>query len=134
MAAIAELLKQRILIIDGAMGTMIQAHKLPGGGLPRQASSPRHPASSRAATTSCRSRSRAIIEAIHRKYLEAGADIIETNTFNATSISLADYGPGGRGLRHQRGRGARRPPGRRRRDGPRSRARPASSPGATRAR
>src|SRR5207249_11508373 len=33
-----------------------------------------------------------IIEGIHRKYLEAGADIVETNTFNATAISLADYG------------------------------------------
>src|SRR6478736_5968419 len=58
MANIQQEIKKRILIIDGAMGTMIQP---------------------------------SIVEEIHGKYLEAGADIIETNTFSSTSIAQADY-------------------------------------------
>ncbi len=87
---IEDLLKKRILILDGAMGTMIQrykleeadyrgerfagfAHDLKGNNDLLVLTQPQ------------------IIRAIHAAYLEAGADILETNTFNATSIAMADY-------------------------------------------
>src|SRR5438477_10093162 len=85
------LLRERIVILDGAMGTMIQArgleekdfrgerfkdwgHDLKGNNDLLSLTQPE------------------IIQAIHREYLEAGADIIETNTFNSNAISMADYG------------------------------------------
>ena len=90
LARLPELLKQRILILDGAMGTMIQrytleekdyrgerfaswAHDLKGNNDLLTLTQPK------------------IIRDIHAAYIEAGADILETNTFNAQSISLADY-------------------------------------------
>src|SRR5438270_5397242 len=90
-AELEALLRKRIVIIDGAMGTMIQTYgleesayrgdrfrdwrkDLKGNNDLLNISRPR------------------IIEEIHRKYLEAGADIIETNTFNSQAISMADYG------------------------------------------
>jgi 5-methyltetrahydrofolate--homocysteine methyltransferase len=90
-AALRALLEERLVYIDGAMGTMIQRLKLneaayrgerfrdwnkdlKGLGDLLNVTQPH------------------LIEGIHRQYLEAGADIIETNTFNAQSISLADYG------------------------------------------
>ena len=91
MAAIAELLKERILIIDGAMGTMIQANKLQEADY-RGKEFARHPRELKGCNDLLSITQPAIIEGIHRKYLEAGADIVETNTFNSTSISLADYG------------------------------------------
>lgn len=84
-------LENRILILDGAMGTMIQRHKL-------QEADYR---GSRFAKTEILQKGNndllvltqpGIIYNIHCKYLEAGADIIETNTFNAQSISMDDYG------------------------------------------
>ena len=85
------LAKSRILILDGAMGTMIQQLGF-GEADYRGRSSPPIPATCKAATTCCRSRSPRPSTAIHRGYLEAGADIVSTNTFNANRISLADYG------------------------------------------
>jgi 5-methyltetrahydrofolate--homocysteine methyltransferase len=91
MAALAELLKQRILIIDGAMGTMIQAHKLQEADY-RGKEFARHARELKGCNDLLSITQPAIVEEIHRKYLEAGADIVETNTFNSTAISLADYG------------------------------------------
>jgi 5-methyltetrahydrofolate--homocysteine methyltransferase len=91
MAAITELLKQRILIIDGAMGTMIQAHKLQEADY-RGKEFASHPRELKGCNDLLSITQPGIIEGIHRKYLEAGADIVETNTFNSTAISLADYG------------------------------------------
>jgi 5-methyltetrahydrofolate--homocysteine methyltransferase len=91
MAAIAELLKQRILIIDGAMGTMIQAHKLQEADY-RGKEFASHPRELKGCNDLLSITQPGIIEGIHRKYLAAGADIVETNTFNSTAISLADYG------------------------------------------
>lgn len=87
---IDELLQQRILIIDGAMGTMIQGYKLTeadyrGDRFKDWASDIKGNNDLLCLTQPD------IIKEIHKQYLEAGADIIETNTFNAQKISLADY-------------------------------------------
>ncbi|MCP5357222.1 MAG: methionine synthase [Pseudomonadales bacterium] len=84
-------LKTRILVLDGAMGTMIQAHKLQETDFrgERFADSPVDLAGNNDLLTLTRPD---VIADIHRAYLEAGADIIETNTFNSTAISQADYG------------------------------------------
>src|SRR2546427_7124987 len=91
MAAITDLLKQRILIIDGAMGTMIQAHKLQEADY-RGKEFASHPRELRGCNDLLSITQPGIIEGIHRKYLEAGADIVETNTVNSTAISLPHYG------------------------------------------
>src|SRR5690242_20224847 len=85
------LLRERIVLIDGAMGTMIQAHQLDEAGYrgERFKSWPRDLKGNNDLLNLTRPE---IIQGIHRQYLEAGADIIETNTFNSTSISMADYG------------------------------------------
>ena len=84
------LLRERIVILDGAMGTMIQTHKLDEAAFRGK----------RFKDWACDLQGNndllgltqpQIVQAIHRQYLEAGADIIETNTFNSTRISLADY-------------------------------------------
>lgn len=84
------LLNERILMLDGAMGTMIQAYKLEEADY----------RGTRFADWSCDVKGNNdllvltqpdIIEAIHLEYLKAGADIVETNSFNATSIAMADY-------------------------------------------
>lgn len=88
---IKEILKNRILILDGAMGTMIQKYKLAENDYRGEK------------FKDCKNLQKGnndllsitqpqIIGNIHREYLEAGADIIETNTFNANSISMEDYG------------------------------------------
>ena len=87
---IKEIAKERILVLDGAMGTMIQSRRLTEDDFrgDRLAS---HPVSVKGCNDLlCLTRPE-IIADIHRKYLEAGADIIETNTFNAQRISMADY-------------------------------------------
>jgi 5-methyltetrahydrofolate--homocysteine methyltransferase len=88
--SIQEQLKKRILIIDGAMGTMIQRHKLEekdyrGERFKDWASDVKGNNDLLVLTQP------QIIEGIHREYLDAGADIIETNTFNSQRVSLADY-------------------------------------------
>ena len=87
---IRELLKERILIIDGAMGTMIQRHKLEEKDFRNEAL--KNHAQSLKGNNDLLSITRPdIIKDIHRLYFEAGADIIETNTFSSTTIAQADY-------------------------------------------
>src|SRR5437588_7588519 len=84
------LLRERILIIDGAMGTMIQTYRLDEAGYRGERFKDwRHDLKGNNDLLSITQPK--IIQEIHRQYLEAGADLIETNTFNSTSISLADY-------------------------------------------
>lgn len=83
-------LEKRILIIDGAMGTMIQAHQLDEEGF-RGDRFKDHDCDLRGNNDLLSITRPEIILDIHRKYLEAGADIIETNTFSSQRISMADY-------------------------------------------
>ncbi len=88
---LTDLLTKRIAIIDGAMGTMIQRYKLTEADYRGERFKDWPKDLKGLNDLLCITRP-AVIEEIHRQYLEAGADIIETNTFNAQSISLADYG------------------------------------------
>jgi 5-methyltetrahydrofolate--homocysteine methyltransferase len=90
-AAFLQLLRERIVIIDGAMGTMIQTYKLDEPGVRGQRFKDWHK-DVKNLNDLLNITQPHLVEAIHRQYLEAGADIIETNTFNSQSISLADYG------------------------------------------
>ena len=90
MKTIQELVRQRILILDGALGTMIQKYNLTeeefrGNRFVEQ------PGQMKGNNDLLCLTAPDVIRDIHRKYLEAGADIIETNTFNAQRISMADY-------------------------------------------
>jgi 5-methyltetrahydrofolate--homocysteine methyltransferase len=91
IAAFHELLKQRIVFLDGAVGTMIQAHRLDEAGYRgrRFKDWKRDLKGNNDLLTLTRPD---IIEGIHRAYLEAGADIVETNTFNSSAPSQGDYG------------------------------------------
>ena len=90
MASIETLVRERILILDGAMGTMIQQYNLTEDDFrgKRFAQIPGQLKGNN--DILCLTRPD-VIRDIHRKYLVAGADIIETNTFNSTSVSMADY-------------------------------------------
>jgi 5-methyltetrahydrofolate--homocysteine methyltransferase len=88
--SIQDRLKESILIIDGAMGTMIQRHKLEERDY-RGERFKDWPSDLKGNNDLLVLTQPAIIEGIHREYLEVGADIIETNTFNAQQISMADY-------------------------------------------
>ena len=83
------LLAERILILDGAMGTMIQQEKL-GEADYRGERFLDHPKDLKGNNDLLVLTRPQVISAIHRAYLEAGADIIQTNTFNATRVSQAD--------------------------------------------
>ena len=83
-------LQQRILVLDGAMGTMIQQRKLDEGAF-RGERFKDWKKDLKGHNDLLNLTQPAIIENIHRQYLEAGADIVETNTFNSQAISLADY-------------------------------------------
>ncbi len=74
MDGLRQAIRDRILILDGAMGTMLQRHGLSGNSEPFNLTHPD------------------IVRSIHRAYINAGADIISTNTFGANAISQADYG------------------------------------------
>eukprot|EP00898_Chlorokybus_atmophyticus_P000980 jgi/Chlat1/1883/Chrsp145S02203 len=87
---IRSIMKERVMIIDGAMGTMIQRYKLTEDDF-RGERYAKHTHDLKGDNDVLVITRPDIIEAIHREYLAAGADIIETNTFNATSISQADY-------------------------------------------
>src|SRR6266576_1393463 len=87
---IKDLLEQRILIIDGAMGTMIQRYKLTEADY-RGERFKDWPSDLKGNNDLLCLTQPQIIKEIHKQYLAAGADIIETNTFNAQKISLADY-------------------------------------------
>lgn len=91
MTDIRELLRQRILIIDGAMGTMIQRYKLTEEDY-RGERFKDWPSDIKGNNDLLCLTQPHIIREIHGKYLDAGADILETNTFNAQRVSLADYG------------------------------------------
>jgi 5-methyltetrahydrofolate--homocysteine methyltransferase len=84
-------LEKRILIIDGAMGTMIQRHKLQEADYRGERFKDWH-IDVKGNNDLLSITQPQIIKDIHKQYLEAGADIIETNTFNSQAISLADYG------------------------------------------
>ena len=90
MNKLEQLLQERILILDGAMGTMIQRYKLDEAGY-RGERFKDWPCDLKGNNDLLSLTQPQIISDIHKAYLEAGADIIETNTFNSTAISLADY-------------------------------------------
>ena len=83
-------LRQRILVIDGAMGTMIQQHKLTEADF-RGERFRDHPVDVRGNNDLLCLTQPEVIERIHAHYLASGADMIETNTFNSNRISMADY-------------------------------------------
>ncbi len=89
-AALRELFAARIVILDGAMGSMIQTHKLSETDF-RGTRFAAHPTDLRGDNDLLCLTRPDIIEAIHADYFAAGADVVETNTFNATAISQADY-------------------------------------------
>jgi 5-methyltetrahydrofolate--homocysteine methyltransferase len=93
-AELTALLRERILVLDGAMGTMIQGHHLDEAAYRGQrfASSDDYPGDLAGDNDLLSLSNPDVIRAIHRAYLDAGADIVCTNTFNATRISQADYG------------------------------------------
>jgi 5-methyltetrahydrofolate--homocysteine methyltransferase len=88
---IKKLLEQRVLVLDGAMGSLIQDYNLTEedfrGDILKD-----HPSDLKGNNDILSLTRPSVIEEIHRQYLEAGADILSTNTFNATRISQADYG------------------------------------------
>jgi 5-methyltetrahydrofolate--homocysteine methyltransferase len=90
MHLIEKELKKRILIIDGAMGTMIQRHKLQEADYRGQRFKDWH-TDVKGNNDLLSITQPQIVTGIHEAYLEAGADIIETNTFSSTSIAQADY-------------------------------------------
>ncbi len=87
---IREDLEQRILVIDGAMGTMIQRYKLEEKDYRGERFAAWHSDVKGNNDLLCLTQPQ-IIKAIHKEYLTAGADILETNTFSSTSIAQADY-------------------------------------------
>ena len=89
--ALPAILQQRIAIIDGAMGTMIQRHKL-GEADFRNEQRAAHPKDLKGNNYLLVLTRPDVIQGIHEQYLAAGADLIETNTFGATSIAQEDYG------------------------------------------
>jgi 5-methyltetrahydrofolate--homocysteine methyltransferase len=86
------LLRERIVVLDGAMGTMVQQRRLTEAQFRGERFKDWRGKDLKGCIDLLNLTQPQIIEDIHRQYLEAGADIIETNTFNAQAISLADYG------------------------------------------
>ena len=87
---IEEILRQRIMVLDGAMGTMVQRYKLDEKAF-RGAHFENHTLDIQGNNDILSITQPEIIKEIHKEYLEAGADIIETNTFSGTSIAQTDY-------------------------------------------
>ncbi|WP_448628684.1 methionine synthase [Geodermatophilus sp. URMC 64] len=90
-AELTALLERRILVLDGAMGTAIQGHRPDEAGY-RGERFADWPTDLQGNNDLLSVTAPAIVSGIHRDYLGAGADLIETNTFNATRVSLSDYG------------------------------------------
>lgn len=90
-ALLRDALTRRVLVLDGAMGTMVQRHELTEADF-RGERFRTHPSDLRGNNDLLVLTRPDVIEGIHRAFLEAGADIIETNTFNAQRLSQADYG------------------------------------------
>ena len=86
-----DIIKERILVLDGAMGTMIQKYKLQENDY-RGEEFMDHPKPLKGNNDILSITKPDVIKTIHRQYLEAGADIITTNTFNSNRISMWDYG------------------------------------------
>ncbi|MCJ7801225.1 MAG: homocysteine S-methyltransferase family protein, partial [Candidatus Marinimicrobia bacterium] len=91
MNNIYEIVKNRILLLDGAMGTMIQSYRLSESDF-RGKQFQTHSIDLKGNNDILSITKPEVIKDVHSKYLQAGADLISTNTFNATSISQADYG------------------------------------------
>ena len=85
------LLNERLVILDGAMGTMIQGHRLTEAQF-RGERFATWPSDLRGNNDLLAITQPTIVADIHRQYLDAGADVISTNTFNSTAVSQADYG------------------------------------------
>ncbi|MEO7851438.1 MAG: homocysteine S-methyltransferase family protein [Rubrivivax sp.] len=92
-AQLPELLRQRIMVIDGAMGTMIQRYKLAEADY-RGERFKDHPKDLKGNNELLQFSRPDVIAQIHEQYLAAGADMVETNTFGATRIAQDDYGLG----------------------------------------
>ncbi len=90
MADIEKILEERILVLDGAMGTMLQQYQFTEEDY-RGERFKDFPVSLKGNNDLLTLTQPEAIKAIHRKYLEAGADIIETNTFSGTTVAMADY-------------------------------------------
>src|SRR6267378_7578590 len=86
---IEQILRNRIVILDGPMGTMIQGFNLDEAGYRGHLTD--HPAELKGNNDLLSITQPQLIQSIHRQYFEAGADIIETNTFNSNAISMSDY-------------------------------------------
>ena len=92
-ALLAPLLTERILVLDGAMGSLIQTYELDEAGFRGEHPALRdHPRDVRGDNDLLSLTQPDIVRAIHDAYLDAGADIIETNTFNANGLNQAEYG------------------------------------------
>src|SRR5690606_22418577 len=91
METIQKELEKRVLVIDGAMGTMIQQYKLEEKDYrgERYADWPKDLRGNNDLLSITQPQ---IIKSTHKEYLKAGADIVETNTFSSTSVAMADYG------------------------------------------
>ncbi|MEO7055354.1 MAG: homocysteine S-methyltransferase family protein, partial [Caldimonas sp.] len=85
-----QILKERIVVLDGAMGTMIQRHRLSEADY-RGERFKDHGKSLKGNNELLQITRPEVIRSIHEAYLQAGADIVETNTFGATSVAQADY-------------------------------------------
>ena len=90
-AALPEILSRRIVVLDGAMGTMIQRYKLVEADY-RGERFKDHPKDLKGNNELLQFTRPDVISQIHEQYLAAGADILETNTFGATSVAQDDYG------------------------------------------
>src|SRR6187200_733003 len=86
------LMRERIVVLDGAMGTMVQRYKLSEADFRGERFADWKGKDLKGNNELLNLTQPQIIEEIHRRYFEAGADIVETNTFNGQFISLADYG------------------------------------------
>ncbi|MBI3924343.1 MAG: methionine synthase [Armatimonadetes bacterium] len=91
LGPLEKILNERVLVLDGAMGTMIQRYRLAEQDFRGTLLADHPQAVAGNSDILCLTRPD-LVEEIHRLYLEAGADIVETNTFTATSVSQADYG------------------------------------------
>src|SRR5688572_23018743 len=89
---LVELLDRRIVVLDGAMGTMVQGYELADEAVWRGERFKDHTFPLKGCNDLLALTKPDVIEAIHVDFLRAGADIVETDTFTATSIALADYG------------------------------------------
>lgn len=97
---IESLLRERIVLLDGAMGTVIQQHTLTEADF-RGTRFADWPSDLKGNNDLLNLTRPEVIQGIHRRYFEAGSDIVETNTFNSTSISQSDYGMGADELVHE---------------------------------